>query len=171
MWGAQLHILDTLPSRLIARHTLVLAAVQLLGNARVRTVEEHLHQTFKCGRIVLHHIRNTLHLLVRQTFCICVSQHLGKSHDDVKRRANLMRHVLDKDGLLALSLLSQQGGLFQFLVAQTRLLAGISYATHVEIQRLQHGGKTVLQPPYDVLAAALGNVYLHVAGSNALRLV
>ena len=71
-------------------------------------------------------------------------QNLGKAHDDVERGAYLVCYVLYECCLLLLALHHEFRGLFQFLIVLLLLFAGLLYAVHVVVQRLLHGGKTVL---------------------------
>ena len=89
-------------------------------------------------------------------------QYLGKAHDDIQWRAYLMADILNECRLLLVGLFYQVRGPCQFFITLLGLPSGIAHAAHVEVERLEHGGKTVLQPSHCIFTAAARYMHLHI---------
>ena len=110
-----------------------------------------------------HRIGDTLFLLIRKHAATCIAYHLSKAHNDVKRSTYLVGYVLDKGRFLSVGLLNHLGGMQQFLVFTLSLLTDIANTAHVEVERLEHRGKAVLQSTDNIGSCGARDINLHIA--------
>ena len=119
--------------------------------------------------MVVYHASDILHLLFRQL--VTAVEHLREAHDDVERRADLMRHILYECGLLTAGFLGHHPGLLQFLVALCRLGIHLADIADMAVERLLHLCKAVLQPSYHIAPICVRNVLIVASLGNPLRLL
>ena len=171
IWEACFRQGNTLRSDGITEQLVITDIPEFLFRPCVRTVEEHQHHTVQVHSVVLHRsgdgLGDGLAFFLRQ--CLPAVQHLRKALDDVQRRTDLMRHVLDKLSLLSDSLPGHLHRMHQLFVALLRLLSSLTDTVHMFHKCLCHCGEAVLKLSHGVLALSMGYHLVIPPFGNLLR--
>lgn len=141
MWGPFVEDGNGLTSGFVDGHDVV--EREHRGASNLGSIEEHADHSCDGDGVLLHSVGKLFHLFFGDGG-VGIAEDLCESNDEVEWRSDLVRHILEEDGLTVVGLLGELVSYDEFLVAGFGFLVGLLDVIDMLVDRFLHGAEAVL---------------------------